>query len=163
MQQYLYLARHAHAVDDAPSDEVRPLSPKGRKQLARLIKGLKNRNLIVPELIWHSGLDRAVETARILKDGLYLSPALTTMPALAPFGDPANIVESIEEIRQGSCLIVGHEPHLSRLTSLLLSGDTAFERVVFQKASVLCLSRLKSGDQTTPWQIEWHLSHLLFK
>ncbi|MDQ8202419.1 phosphohistidine phosphatase SixA [Pelagicoccus sp. SDUM812003] len=161
MLQHLYLVRHAHALDDAPSDALRPLSPKGEKQCRRLVSGLSSLEPSI-DCIWQSGLVRAEETARLIADGLELSHPLTQKNGLAPFDSPAGIAAQAHELSL-SCMIVGHEPNLSCLASLLLSGHDGFQRVVFPKASVLCLSRLKAGPQATPWQIEWHLNHKMFK
>ncbi len=162
MQIYLYIVRHAHALDDAPTDEERPLSEKGWRQTARLCKGLKGKSLITPSEIWHSGYIRARETAEALKHGLELEAPLKKKNGLTPFDNPSNIQESIEEIEH-HLMVVGHEPNLSRLASLVLTRTTEFERVVFNKSAILCLSHLKIGKQSTPWQIEWHLNHKHFK
>ena len=161
MQQSLYLVRHAHA-SNANSDDIRPLSDKGHRQLDRLCTGLKGKDLVTPGLIWHSGLHRAEETARRLKEGLELEASLETVSGLTPFDIPRTVVSEIESHSE-SILIAGHEPNLSVLSSILLAGDLSFERFVFAKASVLCLSRLAIGNQSTSWQIEWHLNHRHFK
>lgn len=161
-QIQLYLARHAHAEDDAESDELRPLSLKGHRQMQRLVDGLDGKELLLPEVIWQSGLLRAAETAAALHQSLFPKIPIAKKSGLAPEDDPAPLLPQINRL-EASCLVVGHEPNLSRLASLLLAGDDSFERVVFAKASILCLSRLKIGSQSTPWQIEWHLNHAFFK
>ena len=162
MLQHLYLVRHAHALDDAPSEELRPLSQKGHKQCARLVKAFSKSNLIQVDTIWHSGLVRAYETAEALSDGLELNAQLIQKDGLAPFGNPRPVAVQLKELSL-SCLVAGHEPNLSYLCSLLLTGGSDFQRVAFPKASILCLSRMKVGSQATDWQIEWHLSHKHFK
>lgn len=162
MPQYLYLVRHAHALDDAPSDELRPLSPKGHKQCQRLVRGLSPTGLVAVDTLWHSGLLRARETAEALVEGLQLSAPMTRKKALAPAGDPAAVARQLNALSV-NCLVAGHEPNLSFLASLLLAGHTEFQRLVFAKASILCLSRLNAGNQSTSWQIEWHLHHKCFK
>lgn len=162
MNQHLYLVRHAHAHDDAPSDELRPLSPKGHKQCHRLVKGLSHNKLIQADAIWHSGLVRARETAEALATGLQLDAPLTPKDGLAPFDNPTRIAAQLNELSL-HCLVAGHEPHLSALASQLLTRTLDFQRITFPKASILCLSRMKVGSQATPWQIEWHLNHKHFK
>ncbi len=162
MQRYLYIARHAHALDDAASDAERALSPKGYKQMARLAKGLDAKELFHPETVWHSGLLRARQTAETLLEGLQIHIPLAQKDGLAPYDEPADIADELNALDK-DCLVVGHQPNLSLLASLLLLGGGAFQGIVFAKASVLCLSRIKVGAQATPWQIEWHLSHKFFK
>lgn len=161
MLQNLYLVRHAHALDDAPCDELRPLSPKGHKQISRLVRGLSRQSLHI-EFIWHSGLLRALETAQGLAAGLACDASLEQVDGLAPFDDPTDIAATLHE-SSGHTLIAGHEPNLSHLASLLIAGHSEFQRITFQKASILALSRLKAGKQATPWVIEWHLHHRFFK
>lgn len=162
MVQYLYLLRHAHALDDAPSDELRPLSPKGHRQCDRLVKGFSSNQLLKVEAIWQSGLLRATETAEALANGLQIEVPREQKDGLTPFDHPSEIATKLHETSE-SCLIAGHEPNLSCLASFLLTGGSAFQRITFAKASLLCLSRMKVGQQSTPWQIEWHLSHKHFK
>ncbi len=162
MLQHLYLVRHAHALDDSPSDALRPLSPKGHRQCARLVKAFGKNEMIKVSAIWHSGLVRAFETADSLARGLSLRAPLTQKDGLAPCDDPTALAEQLNTLNHG-CLVAGHEPNLSYLASLLIAGDGSFQRIVFPKASVLCLSRITAGTQATPWQIEWHLSHKHFK
>lgn len=162
MQQTLYLVRHGNASTSGESDAQRSLSPQGEKQLNRLCVALQNLNLVTPTQIWSSKLVRAQQTAFLLKSGLELDAQLVTQENLAPEDDPSTIVEAITQTTD-SIMIVGHEPNLSRLSSLLLSGTQNFEQIVFPTASILCLSRLTVGGDSTPWHIEWHINHRLFK
>lgn len=161
MEQRIYIARHAHSVDGSP-DETRPLSNKGFKQMGRLCKPLRRNQLIQVDEIWQSGLLRATETAQCLCDGLELNLPIKTVKDLRPYDHPKTIVDAIEKTEK-SLLIVGHEPNLSALSSLLIAGDTESQKIVFNKASILCLTRLRVGKQSTPWEIQWHLWHKLLK
>ena len=161
MQQTLYLVRHAHA-SPADADRDRPLSPKGEIQVERLSDGLRGKGLIAPSAIWASRLTRSLQTATLLKAGLDLDASISEQDGLAPFDSPQAAADHIQG-SAASLMIVGHEPNLSALSSLLLIDSDRFERIVFMKASILCLTRLSVGQQSTPWQIEWHLNHRLFK
>lgn len=160
MEQSLYLVRHAHASDSQPDSE-RPLSPKGRNQIERISKALQEKGLIEPSLIWHSPYLRAVETANLLHEGLGLSVPFETIAGLTPFDNPSAVAERIDP-SESSVMVVGHEPNLSTLASILLSGTQSFECIVFPKASILHLTRLRIRDQCTPWQINWHINPKLF-
>ena len=161
MQQTLHIVRHAHA-SNSEADHERPVSPKGRRQLSRLRQALEGKQLIAPSEIWHSDLTRAIETAQQLAEELELNAPLKTVEGLRPFDDPIATAELIDSCST-DLMVVGHEPHLSSLAAQLITGMQTLECVVFQKASILCLRRLKVGDQATPWQIEWHIHHRLFK
>ncbi|MEM9160436.1 MAG: histidine phosphatase family protein [Verrucomicrobiota bacterium] len=160
MELKLYIVRHAHA-DFAETDEIRPLTDKGWNQVERLVSGFLDKELITPAVIWHSGLRRAAETAQGLKDGLALEDCrFAKKNGLAPYDDPAGIAVQIDNLTE-SAMVVGHNPHLTCLATLLL--DNACDRIIFPKASILCLSRMKVGDQSTPWQVQWHLNHKHFR
>lgn len=161
MEQSLYLVRHAHASDSRPDSE-RPLSLKGKRQIERISNALREKDLIAPTVIWHSPYLRAVETATSLQEGLSLSIPFETVNGLTPFDNPSTIAETIIQSAE-DIMIVGHEPNLSTLASLLLSGSQSFECIVFPKASILHLTRIRVRDQSTPWQINWHISHKIFK
>tara|TARA_B100000963_G_C22426145_1_gene579961 strand:- start:200 stop:682 length:483 start_codon:yes stop_codon:yes gene_type:complete len=160
MEQTLYLVRHAHAADFQP-DSKRPLSAKGKKQIERISSALQGKGLIEPSVIWHSPYLRAIETATLLHEGLGLSVGLETVDGITPFDDPSKIAERIDSSTE-DIMVVGHEPKLSSLTSLLLSGSQSFQCMIFPKTSILSLTRLKVSDQSTPWQIAWHISHKHF-
>ncbi len=161
MEQSLYLVRHAHASEFRPDDE-RPLSPKGKKQIERISKALRGKGLIEPSVFWHSPYLRAIETATLLHEGLGLSTPFKTVAGLTPFDNPTSAAELIDPSSEDT-MVVGHEPNLSTLAAILLSGTQSFECVLFPKASILNLTRLKVRGQSTPWQINWHISHKLFK
>ena len=50
-------------------------------------------------------------------------------------------------------MLVGHEPHLSGLASLLVTGRTAPPRFLFKKCALLRLDREGDG-----WTVRWHVS-----
>lgn len=158
MERHLYLARHAHAESDAPSDAQRPLSDKGYRQMRRLVGGFASNGLLQPEAIWHSGYRRALETAYALKEGLRLEPPLLAAEGLAPFDGPEDVAARLNPMTD-SVLLVGHEPHLSSLAATLLSGVS----VEMAKASVLCLSCMQVGASRSPWRVAWHVSHKRYK
>ena len=161
MQQTLYVVRHAHA-SSSETDHNRPVSSKGKRQLNRLCQVFKGKSLITPAEIWHSGLTRAIETAQQIAEELELTAPLKTVTGLRPFNDPIAAAGFIDDTSL-DLMIVGHEPHLSSLAAQLVTGVQTLECVVFPKASILCIRRLKIGSQATPWQIDWHLHHRLFK
>lgn len=161
-EQFLYLARHAHALDDAPSDAQRPLSDKGYKQIARLCAGLKAARLVQTDIVLHSGLARARQTAEGLIEGLALEAPLSQEPGLAPCDDPVAAAARLGRLEL-NCLVAGHEPILSAIAALLLGGGNAGPSVAFEKASILCLSRAALGGRALPWTIRWHVSHRLFR
>jgi phosphohistidine phosphatase len=71
-----------------------------------------------------SPLTRARETAEVVMRGLKLQDRLELTDQLAPNGSMEKLIEEINVIRPvpDSVLLVGHEPYLSGLISLLCVG-----------------------------------------
>ena len=144
----LYLIRHAHALDGAV-DEARPLSSKGRAQVRRLAAFLRGSDAFAPAEIWHSPLMRARETAGLLARHLKLGVQRRDVADLTPAADPHRILRRFAgEAR--SLALVGHDPHLSALASLLVAGDEAPPAFALKKCSVLALDRVGRH-----WVVRW--------
>lgn len=147
----LYLVRHADALD-AEIDELRPLSPHGCAQIATLAKFLGRSSAFAPEEIWHSPLVRARETAQLLVQHLRLKTPLAQVPDLRPEDEPAITVRRLKKVRR-PVAIVGHEPHLSALATLLVVGSSDLPSFVVKKCSVLALE--PAGEH---WMVRWFVS-----
>lgn len=147
----LYLLRHADALD-APDDDARPLSPKGRQQIDALAKFLAKSDAFAPAEIWHSPLVRARDTASQLRSALRLRAKLVETAGLRPEDDPGTLPTCL--VRAPSPLaVVGHEPHLSAFASLLLTGKTSPPVVVFHKCALLALEGANHR-----WAVHWQIS-----
>jgi len=147
----LHLVRHAHAVD-ATEDATRPLSDRGREQARRLGKFLRPTDAFQPEEIWHSPLVRSQETATLLVRHLRLEVPLILVPGLEPEDNPQAIARRLRSATR-SVAVVGHEPHLSALASLLVRGRAAPPAFVMKKCSVLTLEGTGRF-----WMVRWHVS-----
>ena len=111
------------------------------------------------DLILTSPYLRALDTARILHKKLELGPeTLVTLEDLSPFGDPDHLIREIgrQYASLGSIALVGHEPSLSRLIAVLLSGDPTLP-ITLKKGGVCCLTveRLEYGRCAS---LEWLLT-----
>lgn len=147
----LYLIRHADAVDLHP-DEARPLSERGREQVKALAKFLERTDAFSPEEIWHSPLVRARETAELLAKHLKFAGPLRETAGLRPEDDPREIARKLAKLDH-AVAVVGHEPHLSALASLLVAGATQPVAFVMKKGATLALER----DETR-WLVRWHIA-----
>ena len=122
----LILWRHADAGDstsDAAADFQRRLTDRGRKQAERVGRWLQGR---LPEryVLIASPAPRAAETAAAL------GGKLRTDVRLAPGADVADYLAALNwpggpEARMRHIVLVGHQPTLGRLASLLLAGSEA--------------------------------------
>jgi phosphohistidine phosphatase len=148
---HLYLIRHAHALD-GDVDAVRPLSPKGRKQVRTLGRLLRETGTFEAAEIWHSPLHRAIETATLLAARLKSKARLVETSGLRPEASADSILKKLNEL-QRPVAVVGHEPHLSALASLLVTGKATPPRFVLKKCATLRLD-----DVDGVWAVRWHIS-----
>ena len=147
----LYLIRHAHAEDTQP-DHLRRLSKRGRVQVRTLAKFLRHAGVFVPEEIWHSTLVRAQETAALLGVGTKLGVPLREVAGLSPGDDPRRLADQLAKCAR-SLALVGHEPHLSALASLLVAGAPEPVRFAMKKGATLALEG--AGRH---WVVCWQVS-----
>jgi len=123
----LYILRHGIAVERGDpgfkTDADRPLLPKGRRQLGQIAAALRNMDVNF-ELILSSPFLRARQTAEIVARSFKAKKRLAFSDALTPDGDPKVLIRQLNELAPApeNVLLVGHEPYLSRLVALLISG-----------------------------------------
>ncbi len=157
----LYLIRHAHAVKEE-EDPVRPLSARGRDDVRRLAVFLQANHALAAAQLWHSPLLRARETAELLATALGMEGTLVETGDLLPEDEPETVARRIHAFPQGRSLaLVGHEPHLSRLATLLLRGKTQPAAVDFRKGAVLALGPTGDHHRRTGeprWDVKWLLT-----
>lgn len=152
----LYLMRHAHAVTEE-EDAQRPLSAQGRTQVGMMADFLNARGGIAVERVWHSPLLRARETADAFCDQLNVSGNRREIDGLLPYDDIRGVARRLSGFGY-PLLVVGHEPHLGRLTSMLVCGNVDQTVVNFAKGALLCLERESLKSHTILWRIRWHLT-----
>ncbi len=147
----IYLIRHAHAVA-ATENADRPLSARGIEQVKALAKFLKTSGAFAPEEIWHSPLTRSRETAEWLARRFRLAVPLALKPGLEPEDDPVAMAAHLKACVQ-AVAVVGHEPQLSALASLLIAGRAVPVKFTMKKGAVLALEGI--GPH---WSVRWHVS-----
>ena len=148
---HLYLIRHAQA-EDGWDDASRPLSARGRKQIRTVARLLRRTEVFAPAEIWHSPLLRARDTAALLVGRLRQPAKLRSVAGLTWGDDPALMANKLRTRRE-SLALVGHEPHLSALASLLVAGSTEPPILVMRKCAVLALER-----EDSRWVVRWLVS-----
>ena len=159
----LYIVRHAIAADRQPDsseqrDSERPLTDAGRKKFKQIARALDNLGTQI-DLILTSPYLRAADTAGILRKKLNLDKErLIQIDDLAPGGDPVRLMSDIKGKygNSGSIALVGHEPGLSRLISVLLSGDPTLS-ITLKKGGVCCLT-VENPQYARCATLEWLLA-----
>ena len=132
----ILLVRHAIAVDrsEALDDAARPLTPRGSKRFRQAVRGLATLDLRLDHVL-HSPWRRAAQTAALLQPvtagkrepipHLAAAPGAALIERIAGFPAPARLA------------LVGHEPWLGSLLSLLLTGSTVHAKnLAFKKGGV---------------------------
>jgi phosphohistidine phosphatase len=147
-----YLVRHGDAVSKAV-DRVRPLTVRGRGEVAR-VATFARRAGVGAHKIYHSGKQRAEDTAAILAEYLEPDGGLVAVPGLRPEDDVLPMAELLNQATE-PLILVGHYPHLVRLSGLLLAGDKRRPVVDFQMGSMVCLER-DQGSRN--WSICWAIT-----
>lgn len=144
---FLYLVRHAEANHEL-IDSLRSLSEKGKADINRVNDHLENLNLKV-KTIYHSGKQRAVETATILSMSVNSKEGIEHIYGLKPMDDIIPIENFVSEENE-DIMIVGHLPFMNLLASKL-TGKSADEEIIqFPTGCVLCLQKEKPT-----WHIKW--------
>ena len=141
-------ARSGHAED------LRPLSQEGRRDLRRAAGGLAK---VVGELdrLVSSPLVRAIETAAIFAKSFPKTKS-TEASELRPGGRIERAVKWVESCSAAESIgLVGHEPQLGRLASILMCGKSDPRTMVAIKRGGMCLlefpGKASAGQATLRW------------
>ena len=135
-----------------PDDSVRPLTADGVDRFRRAARGLSE---LVPRVdaVLSSGFARAWHTAELLTEEAGW-PEPGRCEALEAGRPPAEAVGVLQGREEGALALVGHEPHLSLLASLLLAGDEDAVRTDLKKGGVISLvlpGRVEAGAAVLTW------------
>jgi len=152
----LYVVRHGIAEEEPPKggdDGARRLTPQGRARLRRIGRALRRLEARVDALVT-SPLARAAETAAILVDAHGKLPAPVVCAELAQGVAPLTTVRALASYaRRGDLMIVGHEPGLSRVVAVLLTGSPDGVAIELKKGgcALLELDRLAPRHARLVW------------
>lgn len=152
----IYLMRHAEAEASHP-DASRVLSERGRAHARILGEFLRKKETAPPATLWCSPYRRAQETCGVLLDAWGL--AVTTgkdEPRLEPDMNPSPLLAELQQLDQ-DVLVVGHNPNISILASLLLSAERGRTRVNFQTCILACLelNPIPNFGEVGPCELNW--------
>ena len=156
----LYILRHGIAVEHGAAgyknDDERPLTGKGERKMWAIAEAIEAMELSFDSIL-SSPLVRARQTAEIVAESLKCKKRLELTDTLSPQQSGKPLIEYLQDQRAvDEILLVGHEPFLSQLISLLISGDSQTS-VLLKKGGFCKLSadHLKHGKCAT---LEWLLT-----
>jgi phosphohistidine phosphatase len=146
------LIRHAEAGDDAPRDESRSLTARGRADARRLGRVLARRGVRF-SLIVTSPLVRAVQTAEIVAAAVDYRGQMPASDLLEPEAPALEVVALLRGLaEEKSVALVAHEPILSALAAALLHQP---RYPTLRKAEALRI-RLPDGPKQ-PGALRWRV------
>jgi phosphohistidine phosphatase len=157
----LFLLRHGIAVEPGTPgfsrDSERALTPKGERKVWQVADALLAMEISF-DLILTSPYVRARQTAEIVADVIGAKKKLQYTEHLTPGGSPKRLVDLINGGKPGpnNVLLAGHEPYMSELISLLISGDS--HASVLMKKGGLCKLSAETLQHGRCAVLEWLLT-----
>lgn len=153
----LLLIRHGQAgkqnLKRYPDDDLRPLTAKGRK-LSKHALGSLTDFIPNPHLILTSPALRCIQTAKLVAQGFQLdSKNIREIPELHHSIPAPTALAKLSRMKlSGRLVMVGHEPWLGELVTLLIAG-TGRAGIEIGKggAAYLTLESLKPGKGRLLW------------
>lgn len=151
----LIIVRHAIAFERDlarwPDDRDRPLTEQGEERFRKAARGLR---LLVSsvDVVLSSPLVRAWQTAQILTEEA-VWPAPVACEELEADRKPAEMLDVLRSRPRDPVALVGHEPHLGELISLLLTGSEDGAAFELRKGGVarLDLETTAPGEGVLRW------------
>jgi len=157
----VFLLRHGIAEEPAARsgrpDSGRRLTDKGIQRVRQIARAMQELELEF-DLILASPFPRARETAEIVaavlhfEDRLQLTGHLAIPPSSSKLLGQINGTQPLPK----SVLLVGHEPHLSGLASLLLAGTPSVELIL--KKGGLCKLEVSGLQAARCASLAWLLT-----
>lgn len=162
----LLIIRHAIAEDKVDfartgrDDTERPLTREGKKQMRRVVSGMR-RVVRSIDVLASSPLVRAAQTAAIVAEE-YDEISIDTVPELSPESDPAAFARWLRTQREAKVVaVVGHEPHLGMLTTWLMTG--ARESHVTLAKGGACMLEIDDRPGARSATLQWSLTPEVMK
>ena len=154
----VYLVRPAFAshADPArwPDDAARPLTEEGIARFRSAARGVRRLVPAVDSML-SSGYARAWQTAELLHE-VAGWPEPEESPALEAGRSESPALDLLRNRTVRSIALVGHEPYLSRLASLLCTGSEDGLRLELKKGAVASLffaGPVEPGRASLRWSV----------
>jgi phosphohistidine phosphatase len=160
-ERELYVLRHAEAVirgtPGYENDHDRVLTPQGIRSTRKAAAGMRAAGIGFDRILT-SPLARARETAAIVAAGAKFDREIVETEALSPDTDPRELFDVLNESFRSArrILIVGHQPELGSLVSMLTAGDLSFS-LNFKKGAI-CKISFSNDVDAGAGSFEWFLT-----
>lgn len=147
-----YFLRHGPAGDRETwegTDFERPLTPDGRKRIAREARSIADLKLGLARIVT-SPLVRARQTAEIVAGELDLKDALVEDTRIDIGFSTERLASVLRDYREANAImLVGHEPSMSAVVSELIGGAN----LDFKKGGLACVEI--GGFSPLQGQLSW--------
>jgi phosphohistidine phosphatase len=156
----LYILRHATAEEAASGgdDGARKLTERSKEKMRAAAQGLRAMRLKF-NVILTSPLVRATETAEIVSAAYENVTPPQVLPALATGVAAAEAVAALRAFsKHEDVLIVGHEPQLSAIASILLTGSSDAARFKLKTGGIIAID-LPARFERGGGELRWMLTH----
>ena len=151
----IYILRHGTAEPrgEQVAEEERKLTPEGKKGVKNVLQMARSAG-VQPEVILTSPWLRALETASMAAEALKCADVKQTR-SLLPAVPPSQIWREILAHAQAKqVMIVGHEPHLSRVAAFLLDSPLPID---LKKGAILRVD--VEGEESHPGGVlKWFIT-----
>ena len=153
----LYIMRHGLAEEPTPKgdDAARKLTERGADKIRKAAAGMQAMGLAFNAILT-SPVTRAAATAEIVATEIgALKPR--AIVELSTGASPAGALEALTKQKVAeSVLVVGHEPTLSRLASLMITGSSESVGIKLKQGGVIALEfpdRIERGGAHLRWMM----------
>jgi phosphohistidine phosphatase len=156
----LYILRHATAEEAASSgdDGARKLTERSKEKMRGAAAGMRAMGLKF-DAILTSPLARAAETAEIVSAAYENTPPPQVLPALATGVPAADAVAALRAFaKYGEVMIVGHEPQLGAVASILLTGAGDVAHLKLKTGGCIAID-LPARFERGGGELRWMLTH----
>jgi len=156
----LYILRHATAEEAASSGEdgARKLTDRSKEKMRGAAAGLRAMDLKF-DVILTSPLARAAETAELVAAAYENTPPPQVLPALATGVAPTDAIAALRAFaKHDNLMIVGHEPQLSSIASILLTGAAEVAHLKLKTGGCIAID-LPARFERGGGELRWMLTH----
>ncbi len=150
----IFLAQHGISAPKG-LDPEKSISDLGIEETNRIAPVAKGYGIPVAK-IFHSGKERARQTALIYQKALGLKVPMEAISGINPLDDVRAFAARIDPV--ANWMVVGHMPFMERLVSYLTTGSEEIRVYQFQNSGIVCLDALAGANGATDWFIKWTLN-----
>jgi phosphohistidine phosphatase len=156
----LYILRHAAAEEAASSgdDGARKLTERSKEKMRGAAAGFRAMGIKF-DAILTSPLARATETAELVASAYDNTPPPQVVPALATGIAASDAVSALRAFaKHDEVMIVGHEPQLSSIASILLTGAGDVAHLKLKTGGCIAID-LPARFERGGGELRWMLTH----